>query len=63
MLMDGGTGVIYLVDWGSAITRFGTALPSEGTVQSVAARILDQHQLVSSQAVIITVQALNPNVI
>ncbi len=32
MLVDGEIGVIYLVDWGSAVRRFGTALPSEVTV-------------------------------
>ena len=36
--IDGETEVMYLVDWGSALRRFGTALPSEGTVQFLAAR-------------------------
>ncbi|DBA74006.1 TPA: Rho-associated protein kinase 2 [Trebouxia sp. C0004] len=33
MLVDGDSGVIYLVDWGNAVRRFGTALPCDGTVQ------------------------------
>ncbi len=34
MLVHGGTGVIYLVDWGSAVRIFGTALPYENAVHS-----------------------------
>ena len=36
--IDGETEIMYLVDWGSAVRRFGAALPSEGTVQFLAAR-------------------------
>lgn len=42
MLLDRPTGMLYLVDWGSAIKLSETPLPFEGTSHYSAARILDQ---------------------
>lgn len=42
MLLDETTGVLYLVDWGSATKLSETPLHFEGTVHYSAARILDQ---------------------
>ena len=53
MLVDGETGEIYLVDWGSATSKSDNALPFEGTVHYSAARILNQ-LIVNSQAVTFT---------
>ncbi len=35
MLVHGDIAVIYRVDWGSAVRRFGTALPCDGTVHFI----------------------------
>ena len=53
MLVDRETGVIYLIDWGSAVKSSGTALPFEGTVHFLAACVLNQ-VIVNSQAAMFT---------
>lgn len=50
MLLDGTTGMLYLGDLGSALKLSETAVPFEGTVHYLAARILDQ-MAVNSTAV------------